>query len=66
MRIVINGEWVEVEENLNLLQWAQEQEIPLKTVIIEHNGQIIPEDGWINVQLQNEDQLEIFKFVGGG
>lgn len=66
MNIKINGEKVELRESTNLKKWLEEQNIPSNTVIIEYNGEIIPEEHWENVVLKQGDQLEILKFVGGG
>ncbi|MCD4688354.1 MAG: sulfur carrier protein ThiS [Desulfuromonadaceae bacterium] len=44
-------------QNLNL---AQSQ------VAVELNGSIVPRDAFSETLLQNGDQLEIVRFVGGG
>lgn len=35
-------------------------------VAIERNGQVVPRDRWAEVVLQDEDRIEIIRFVGGG
>ena len=66
MKIVINGETLEVKEKLTLLEWAQAQQVSLETAIIEYNGEILPQEAWAQTSLNDGDRLEIFKFVGGG
>lgn len=66
MNIMINGETVELRESISLQMWVEEQNISKNTVIIEYNGEIIPEERWGNASLKQGDQLEILKFVGGG
>jgi sulfur carrier protein len=66
MNILINGEAVELSGGISLTKWVEEQNILKDTVIVEYNGEIIPEERWDHVILKQGDQLEIFKFVGGG
>jgi sulfur carrier protein len=66
MNIIINGEAVELSGSISLTKWVEEQNILKDTVIVEYNGEIIPEERWGHVVLKQGDQLEIFKFVGGG
>ncbi|WP_407309604.1 sulfur carrier protein ThiS [Desulfosporosinus sp. SB140] len=66
MNVKINGETVELTESIGLQKWVDEQNIPNNTVIIEYNGEIIPEEHWRTIVLTQGDQLEILKFVGGG
>jgi sulfur carrier protein len=33
---------------------------------VEYNFQILPEQGWEKIILQENDNLEILRFVGGG
>lgn len=44
------------------------QEIGLKTesLVVEHNEQIIRQELWAETSLQDQDQVELLSFVGGG
>jgi sulfur carrier protein len=66
MNVQINGEMLEIQEGISLLEWAKEQNIPLETVIVEYNGEILPQDRWGMTQVKDGDQIEFFRFVGGG
>jgi sulfur carrier protein len=35
-------------------------------VAIEINGRVIPRQKWNEVKLNNEDRIELIRFVGGG
>jgi sulfur carrier protein len=35
-------------------------------VAVEHNGEIVPRDGWAETSLNGGDRLEVVHFVGGG
>lgn len=64
--MTVNGESIEIRPWLTLQQWANQQQLPLETAIIEYNGEILPQEQWGNTTLCEGDTLEIFKFVGGG
>ena len=66
MQIRVNGEMIELFEGTTLFQWLQNQGEERNTLIIEHNGQIITEERLRDITLQDGDELEVFKFVGGG
>ncbi|WP_028579125.1 sulfur carrier protein ThiS [Desulfogranum japonicum] len=44
------------------------QEIGLKTesLVVEHNEHIIRQELWAKTRLQDQDQVELLSFVGGG
>ena len=66
MQIKINGEVQLFSEGITLLQWLQDQGEDGNTIIVELNAQIITQEALKDVILQEGDQLEVFKFVGGG
>lgn len=66
MQLIVNGEMIECQEEITLLQWLQSLGKNPDTTIIEQNGQIIPRDQMDNMNLAHEDRLELFQFVGGG
>ena len=37
-----------------------------KTVVVEHNGDIVPAAAFADTRLRDGDRLEIVQFVGGG
>lgn len=66
MHVQINGEQLELQKEVSLLEWITEQKIPLETAIMEYNGEILPQDQWRTTLLKDGDQVELLKFVGGG
>lgn len=66
MQVQINGERLELQKEVSLLEWITEQKIPLETAIMEYNGEILPQDQWRTTLLKDGDQVELLKFVGGG
>lgn len=63
MNIKVNGEIIEIEENLSLIQFLQNKNIPEKKIIIEKNKTILSD---LNAFLKEGDVLEIIRLVGGG
>lgn len=37
-----------------------------ETIIVEYNGKILKKQEWSDIELQDQDQLEVLNFVGGG
>ena len=63
--VKINGE----ERNLagkNLLEYSKESGFEPERVVVERNLEIIPQEKLGNVIIQDEDAIEVLRFVGGG
>ena len=63
--VKINGE----ERNLagkNLLEYLKESGFEPERVVVEQNLEIIPQEKLGNVIIQDEDAIEVLRFVGGG
>ncbi len=61
----INGE----EKNLagrNLLEYLTEAGFEPERVVVERNLEIIPQAALGEVMIQDEDTIEVLRFVGGG
>jgi len=66
VQIVLNSKEEIVEKTISLLDFLQTKGLNPETVIVEYNGTILKKDEWNSVILQNNDRLEVLKFVGGG
>ena len=66
MRIQVNGETREVEENLSLPKLVAELELKPEQIAIELNHNVVRRAQWDNTLLQPDDKVEIVHFVGGG
>ncbi|MFP5114749.1 sulfur carrier protein ThiS [Bacillaceae bacterium C204] len=62
----VNGAFVVLEERQSLFDFLTMQKFDLTTIAVERNGKIIPKAAYKEVLLENEDNLEIVRFVGGG
>ena len=62
---VINGEDVSASGK-PLLQYLMETGYDSSRVVVERNLEIVPQDQLEAVIIQDEDSIEILRFVGGG
>ena len=62
----VNGEKVCLEKSLPLAAYLAARGFDCRLVAVERNGQIVPKADYEKVELQEEDSLEIVRFVGGG
>ena len=66
MNVQINGKSFVLPKQISLLDWIEEQNIPLAAVIVDYNGEILSRDHWKTTLLKEGDQVELLQFVGGG
>ena len=62
----VNGSIILLKKNQTLFDFLKTQSIDITAIAVEHNGEIIPKSAYKEVILNNEDTLEIVRFVGGG
>ena len=63
--VKINGEEKEIAGK-NLLEYLKEAGFEPERVVVERNLDIIPIDELGNTIIQDEDVIEVLRFVGGG
>lgn len=63
--VKINGEEKEIAGK-NLLEYLKEAGFEPERVVVERNLEIIPKDELGNTIIQDEDAIEVLRFVGGG
>jgi thiamine biosynthesis protein ThiS len=66
LRIQVNGEAREVEDDLNLSGLVTILILKPEQIAIELNKQVVRRAHWIDTLLREGDQVEIVHFVGGG
>ena len=65
-RIIANGNEVEAELPCSLEEFLIAQELPPRSVVVEHNGEAVAPSEFSRRQLNAGDRLEIVKIVAGG
>ena len=63
--VKINGEEKEIAGKI-LLEYLKEAGFEPERVVVERNLDIIPKDELGNTIIQDEDVIEVLRFVGGG
>lgn len=67
MTIVVNGNSLEISESVkNVEELLVELRLADKSLIVEHNQNILTKEEHVNTKITDGDRLEIVHFVGGG
>ena len=66
IKIRLNGKFVSIDNNLNLLKYVKKLKVPLRKVAIELNKEIVDKNNLKKVKLKKNDKIEIVHFIGGG
>jgi sulfur carrier protein len=66
MKVIINGETINVAQDTNLKKLLVNLELDEKVMAAAINMEIIKQSNWDNHILKDGDKLELLDFVGGG
>lgn len=66
MQIKVNGELLEIQNGTTLMDFIKSKDLPPESVVIQYNLDIVKKEEWSNIVLQENDDLEVLRFVGGG
>ena len=64
--VIANGLFVEVDLPATIEAFLLAQQLPPRSVVVEHNGEAVAPSEFPQRQLQAGDRLEIVKIVAGG
>ena len=65
MNVTVNGKPETISAG-NIAAYVEEKGLAPKTLVVEHNGQVVMSDRWPETLLSEGDRLELLSFVGGG
>lgn len=65
MKITVNGSAEDITP-CSLASFIERKGLSEKGVVVEHNYRIIKRGDWESVWLNDNDNLELLSFVGGG
>ncbi len=65
MNITVNGKNESIEP-CTIDEYLARKEIRIDSVVVEHNRRIVKRRQWSDVRLEENDTLELLRFVGGG
>lgn len=66
MEVVLNGNAEKLAKEMNLSEFLFSKGLNPDTIIVEYNENIVRNQEWENIILQDKDRLEVLRFVGGG
>ena len=66
MNIIVNGDKISIEKNINLEKFLKLNNINNKNIVIEINKIIITKSMWKEKKIKEDDVIEIITAVGGG
>jgi len=66
LKITVNGEDREYQDNISLQQLITELNIEDKVMAAAVNMEIVKKDNWGSYRLKDNDRVELLHFVGGG
>jgi thiamine biosynthesis protein ThiS len=66
MRISLNGQEADASGAQTVAQLVERYQLPIQTVLIEHNGVALHRHEWPNRALAEGDQIEIIRVAAGG
>ncbi|MEA3497542.1 MAG: sulfur carrier protein ThiS [Campylobacterota bacterium] len=66
MKLIINGENKDVDDNSTLQQIITDLQIEDKVMAAAVNMDIVKKEDWVNFIPKENDKLELLQFVGGG
>ncbi len=66
IKITVNGNSVEIEENSTISDFIKERKVTGKMFAVEKNLEIINKDRYDSEVINEGDSLEIVGFFGGG
>ncbi len=66
MELTVNGESRDVQGVQTIADLLALHNVQARTVVVEHNRDIIPRDRYADTRLQDGDRLEIVQMMAGG
>ncbi|MEJ2470924.1 MAG: sulfur carrier protein ThiS [Desulfuromonadales bacterium] len=66
MMITLNGKSRDITTGTTLQELLDQLHIDCRTVVVEHNRQIVSRQQLAEIVLSADDSLEVIHFVGGG
>lgn len=66
MNIILNGQKYNIENNITLKQMLINLNIEQNNIIAEVNGEVVTKDDFSNKIINENDIIELIRFVGGG
>ncbi len=66
MRVKINGQDMDVRDEITVRELLRELKIEDKTMAVAINLQVVKKEDWDSRKIKENDRVEFLTFVGGG
>jgi sulfur carrier protein len=66
MNVMVNGKEYKTETPISVSQLLTKKGYEKTLVSVEHNFTMIPKERWDDTMLDEGDNIEIIRFIGGG
>jgi thiamine biosynthesis protein ThiS len=66
MKISLNGETVDAREAKTIADLIERYELPMQSILVEHNGLAVHRHEWSERPLAEGDRIEFIRVVAGG
>ncbi len=66
MRVKINGQDMDVRDEISVRELLRELKIEDKTMAVAINLQVVKKEDWDSRKIKENDRVEFLTFVGGG
>ncbi|MDH5484265.1 MAG: sulfur carrier protein ThiS [Gammaproteobacteria bacterium] len=66
MKITLNGEEQELQDDILLGQLLEQMQLAGKRLAVEIDGEIIPKSNHAHFKIENGNRIEIVHAIGGG
>ncbi|GAB6159194.1 hypothetical protein JCM39194_23940 [Desulfotomaculum varum] len=66
MKIFFNGKELTVEPGSTVACLLSRRGLRPDSIIVEYNYRLVKQDEWAAITLQEGDNIEVLRFVGGG
>jgi sulfur carrier protein len=66
MRLLVNGNYLEVDENITIKELLNNLKVENKAMAVAVNMEVVKKQNWDKFILKDNDKIEILQFVGGG
>ena len=66
IKIKVNGEFINIQDKITLLNLTKKLKVPIKKVAIELNQKIVNKRSLNKIKIKKNDKIEIVHFIVGG
>jgi sulfur carrier protein len=66
MRVILNGDWCELDEGATVDAAVAVTGAPDRGVAVAVDGEVVPRGQWTNTQLREGQKVEVLQAVQGG